>query len=619
MSWRSLSISNKIWLSLSILILGYFLSTMYIYSFGKKTQRSLTHVSESVFPATRESQTALNAFKQQVKLYKDAVMMGDTQLLDTAREISERVTASLNTILGLEGLSDEITGRIRQIMTGTQAFTDGADEAYRAMATGGTPDMNRIQQLAAQNKSLTADLEALTQTFADNLKTDLTGVSNDTQKQSNYSLIAFFAIVIASVIIIWRIISRSIIHPLKHTVEALREIRRGNLSHRLDTGGDEIGVMRGELNAVVESLSEKAATASEIANGNLDVTVAINSEEDELGKALEAMVNSLNEIVAGLLEAAAQVDMSSRHVADSSHSLSQGASEQAASVEETSASMTQIGSQSKTNAENATQANQLAGTANEAATTGVTRMEEMVGAMDRISDASNEINKIIKAIDEIAFQTNLLALNAAVEAARAGKHGKGFAVVAQEVRSLAARSAKAVAETSALIETTVAKVNEGSEIVSRTAEALTHINENVAKVTDLVGEIAAASNEQAQGIHQGSDGLTQIDSATQQNSATAEETSAAAGELSSQAAYVRELVSRFTLKAGYRRQQAPKNRDGSAPPKPEPVETKKPAALPFSETPKPPETSSSQEEMPSGESDSWRQQIILDDDEEWGS
>jgi len=177
-------------------------------------------------------------------------------------------------------------------------------------------------------------------------------------------------------------------------------------------------------------------------------------------------------------------------------------------------------------------------------------MSSMSSAMEEINQSGQNISKIIKVIDEIAFQTNLLALNAAVEAARAGQHGKGFAVVAEEVRNLAARSAKAAAETAQLIEGSVEKTQNGNEIAGRTSSALEEIVEGITKVSDLVGEIAAASNEQAQGINQVNQGLGQIDTAIQQNTATAEESAAAAEEMSSQAGQLQHMLSRFKLAEG---------------------------------------------------------------------
>jgi methyl-accepting chemotaxis protein len=174
-------------------------------------------------------------------------------------------------------------------------------------------------------------------------------------------------------------------------------------------------------------------------------------------------------------------------------------------------------------------------------------MHSMTQAMAEINAAGQNISKIIKTIEEIAFQTNLLGVNAAVEAARAGQHGKGFAVVAEEVRNLAARSAKAAQETAELIEGTVEKTQNGTRIAKETADALGNIVEGVGKVSDLVGEIAAAANEQAEGVAQVNVGLSQIDQVTQQNTASAEQSAAAAEQLSSQAEQLRQMLGRFRL------------------------------------------------------------------------
>ncbi len=228
------------------------------------------------------------------------------------------------------------------------------------------------------------------------------------------------------------------------------------------------------------------------------------------------------------------VQRSSRQINDATQALSQGSTEQAAALEEISASMQQSSSQIENNADNANEANQIAHNANKLASQGREKMNNLETAMKEITANAELTQKVIKTIDDIAFQTNLLALNAAVEAARAGTHGKGFAVVAEEVRNLAARSAKAANETAELIDKSNYKINEGANLSSQTASAFEKISEESQKVESLIDEIATATREQSEGISQIHIGLEQIDKVTQQNTATSEETASATVELDRQ-------------------------------------------------------------------------------------
>jgi len=262
-----------------------------------------------------------------------------------------------------------------------------------------------------------------------------------------------------------------------------------------------------------------------------------------LNKLLRPLALSLN-------EGSAQVASAAGQVSSASQSLAEGASEQAASHEEASASLQELSSMTQRNAENAQKANDLARQARSAADKGATDMHAMSAAMDAIKVSSDDIAKIIKTIDEIAFQTNILALNAAVEAARAGEAGMGFAVVADEVRNLAQRSAHAAKETAAKIEGAITKTAQGVEINSKVAEALNDIVIKARQVDELVAEVTSASKEQTQGITQINAAVGQMDKVTQSNAANAEESAAAAEELNAQAETMKQSVAELIQLVG---------------------------------------------------------------------
>lgn len=308
-----------------------------------------------------------------------------------------------------------------------------------------------------------------------------------------------------------------------------------------------------KLSEVLRQLSEGDMTIKYDVEAADDDTRGTREKFISIANAVNATAARLEEALSAVLTACDQVNSGSDQIADASQSLSQGATEQAASLEEISSSMAQIGSQITTNAENAGVASKLSSETKKSAIGGADEMAQMVDAMKNINVSSQQIAKVNKVIDDIAFQTNLLALNAAVEAARAGIHGKGFAVVAGEVRNLAGRSAKAAKETAEIIDESIDKVQKGLTIAEKTSDVFKVIVDDIVKVADLAAEIATASNEQAQGITQINQGLAQIDQVTQQNTAHAEETAAASEELSGQAVQLLQLIRQFKL---YEKNQA---------------------------------------------------------------
>ncbi len=258
----------------------------------------------------------------------------------------------------------------------------------------------------------------------------------------------------------------------------------------------------------------------------------------------------LQRITSNMDEGANQVASAAGQVSSASQQLAEGASEQAAGIEETSSSMEEMASMTKRNAENAGKADIFMKEVNKVVASANGSMTRLISSMQEISKASDETQKVVKTIDEIAFQTNLLALNAAVEAARAGEAGAGFAVVAEEVRNLALRSAEAAKNTAILIKGTVKKIGEGSELANKTNDEFVKVAESSSKVGELVGEISAASGEQSQGIEQVNKAVVEMDTVVQQNAASAEESASASEELNAQAEQVKSMVAELAAMVG---------------------------------------------------------------------
>lgn len=295
-----------------------------------------------------------------------------------------------------------------------------------------------------------------------------------------------------------------------------------------------------------------------------------------------AIARPIKSVADSLAAGAEQTTEAAHQVACSSQSLAEGASQQAASLEETSSSLEEMASMTRRNAEGTVKAGELARQARASADAGVRDMRSMVDSMEAIKKSSDEVGKIIKTIDEIAFQTNLLALNAAVEAARAGEAGLGFAVVAEEVRSLAQRSAQAAKETALKIETALTSTTQGVHISSQVAAQLDSIVQQVRQVDELMAEVTTASGEQSRGIEQITGAVSQMDQLTQSNAANAEESASAAEELNAQSQTLKEAVrDLLRLVEGGGASAPPSSQSASAPATPAaPRRSAKPAPRP---------------------------------------
>lgn len=346
----------------------------------------------------------------------------------------------------------------------------------------------------------------------------------------------------------------AMIAPMVDVMNTLKLFAQGDLSVRMikQYHGDH-ELVKNNINDIIQNvqtyLSAVSVVLTAVEHGDLSHTIDIDFVGDfvQLKDATNNIISQFSQVMRDLQIAADQVDSGAEQISKGGQALSQGATEQASVIQELSASIAEVSEETKSNAVQAGHVNELALQVSDNVAVGNNKMQTMMDSMTDINQSSEDISKIIKVIDDIAFQTNILALNAAVEAARAGQHGKGFAVVAEEVRTLAARSADAARETTELIEGSINNVKMGTDIAKDTADSLNLIREQIAEMTKTIGVISEASQTQASEIAQITKGIEQVSVVVQSNSATAEQSAASSEELSSQAELLKSMINRFKI------------------------------------------------------------------------
>ncbi|MDR1116963.1 MAG: methyl-accepting chemotaxis protein [Oscillospiraceae bacterium] len=493
--------------------------------------------------------------------------------LDQKTDFDAEIAAVPSTLSIVEELDSLIiTPSVRDKfndMLAVKKSYDSAKEVYETElnAALNEKDTSRSTQMALAAMSNFAGPMLNYFTSADNLSSFCQTLINDGVVEANNTFvmmltisIVILAVSVIAAVIIGIAVSKSISNPLTLLSVFMQKAgSTGDLTlspedvrniENFSDAKDEIGSTIGSASIFVGRITEISKQLTAISDGDLTQEIKLLSEQDTMGMALKNMLENLNSMFSEINTSSEQVSSGSQQIASGAQLLASGSTEQAATIQELSSSISEISTAITEASSSAQKAAELANEVKGKALQGSDQMTQMMVAVGEINDASQNISKVIKVIDDIAFQTNILALNAAVEAARAGSAGKGFAVVAEEVRSLAAKSAEAAKETGALIESSISKAGLGVKIAQGTSESLKEIVDGIMVSSQISSEIAQSTSNQSSAIAQINVGIDQVAQVVQQNSATAEESAAASEELSGQSDMLRQLIAQFKLKDG---------------------------------------------------------------------
>ena len=464
---NSVSIRTKLLLGIGLLIIGYIASSAFGFFAGARRENELAAIGSVSVPVSMQCQTLLFTFEESAKAFNDATMTGDADTLKASATTVAKAASTVDeigTLATRAGLDRTDFATLRNQLAALAGLRAEVFAGMSGNATARETVRTKAEALNAATETLRKQIEQLSAATKDVLAERLRATTTATRQQRMATLVIAAIVVLVGGTIVFFVIQRSIIRPIRR------------------------------------------------------VTSGLTESAERVGSAAETMRES------------------GRRLADS-------ASGQAASLEETSASLEEISSVARRNAEHSANVKGKVSSARTVADRSISDVGAMRAAMGDIKTASDNIARIVKAIDEIAFQTNILALNAAVEAARAGEAGAGFAVVAEEVRNLAQRSAQAARETAGLIEDSIAKSERGVQISAKVATGLEEIGQQIREIDALVAEIATASHEQSQGVTEVNKTVIRLNETTQANAATAEESAATVTELATQVQALNRLTS----------------------------------------------------------------------------
>jgi methyl-accepting chemotaxis protein WspA len=543
-----MSIKQKIWLSLSLMIGGYFISMVFGFVYGQRTESRLYGVSEHLFPASSQSQSALASFERGIKLYDDAVVLGDVSSADDARSILEDAQAALRSIVTLNGFNAQKKADVEKALNDLMSFSESAYPVYKQMSAGLNTSEDqgkaveqsldeKAKELAEQTKRLRVTLTSLTSMFADDLKAELKIISQDTRNQRVLNLIIFCIVIATTTILVSILITRSVVSPIKKALSFSDAIAKGDFTARIqNVQTDELGMLLTGLSQMAENLNalvgQVQQTGFKVSSSTTELSATAKQQEVIIAnqvQSTEHVVKAVQEIS----QVSSDLVQTMRQVAAISQETTGFASSGQSDLTRMRDAMSQMETASKT----------------------------ISGRLQAIHEKAENITNVVITITKVADQTNLLSLNASIEAEKAGEYGRGFTVVAREIRRLADQTAVATLDIEQMVQEMQSAVSSGimemdkfiqqvqhsTEDVGKISLQLTRIIEQVQALSPSFEEVSVAMQHQSDNAQQINTAMVNLSQEMQQTKDSLYETYQTIEQLNDAAGGLREEVSRFKV------------------------------------------------------------------------